>query len=107
MDIKTIAEYFGIAESTLYNKTKYDLFEDDIKEEYEILKNMPTNQLIDEYIKIYKELKELKQDLENIDEIKAELEDKREKFKILLHRYEHISAINIEYLKRYGEIKGL
>ena len=60
MDIKTIAEYFGIAESTLYNKTKYDLFEDDIKEEYEIIKNLSTNYLITEYIKIYKELQQLK-----------------------------------------------
>lgn len=107
MNIKTIAEYFGIAESTLYNKTKYDLFEDEIKEEYEIIKNLSTNDLITEYIKLYKELQQLKKEVENIDEIKAELEDKREKFKILLHRYEHISAINIEYLKRYGEIKGL
>lgn len=107
MDIKTIAEYFGIAESTLRYKINNNLFDDDLKEEYEILKNMPTNQLIEEYIKIYKELQQLKKEVEYIDEIKEELEDKKEKFKILLHRYEHISAINLEYLKRYGEIKGL
>lgn len=107
MDLKTIAEYFGIAESTLRYKINNDIFDDDLKEEYEIIKNLSTNDLITEYIKIYKELQQLKKDVENIEEIKEELEDKREKFKILLHRYEHISAINLEYLKRYGEIKGL
>ena len=66
MDLKTIAEYFGISESTLYNKTKYDLFEDDIKEEYEIIKNLSTNDLITEYIKLYKELQQLKKEVENI-----------------------------------------
>lgn len=107
MEIRDIAKYLGISQTTLYTNMKKDIFGEDIKEEIEILKSLSVEELIDEYIKLYKELKQLKQDLEEIEEIKAELEDKREKFKILLHRYEHISAINLEYLKRYGEIKGL
>lgn len=107
MNMKTVAEYFGISEKTLKSKLKQNIFEEDLMEEYEIIKDIPVNELISRYIKLYKELEQLKKDTENIEEIKAELEDKREKFKILLHRYEHISAINIEYLKRYGEIKGL
>lgn len=107
MELKDIANYFGVSKETFKKNMDLNIFDEDIKKEYEIIKNMSLNELMEEYLNLYKKLKTLENDLQHIEDIKEELDDKKEKFKILLHRYEHISEINIEYLKRYGEIKGL
>lgn len=107
MELKDISNYFGVSKETFKKNIESNIFDEDIKKEYEIIKNMSLNELIEEYLNLYKKIKTLENDLQHIEDIKEELNDKKEKFKILLHRYEHISEINIEYLKRYGEIKGL
>lgn len=107
MELKDIANYFGVKKQTFKKNMDQDIFDSEIKKEYEIIKNMSLNDLIEEYIKLYKKMISFKEDMEYIDNLKKELKDRNELFKILLHRYEYSSDLNIEYMKRYGNINKI
>lgn len=101
MDLKSVAHYLGVEKET------QNIFKDDYEEEYSRIKKLTKDDIVEEYMQLFKKYIQLKEDSNNVDLIKEELDYKKEMFRILLHKYEYISSVNIEYLKRYGEIKGL
>lgn len=114
---KEFADYLGISRQALYMKIKNNKIK---KEEIDnfLNNNMKTNQKLNEkIIELKSELKSakieiiaLKNQIKNLQEesLKESLkQNSREEYEKVLHAYRRASAINLEYMKKYGVLEGL